>query len=533
MSAPQSEIHILKGLRIDNRYINTLYFENATEQYNYFVSKSVRHFTNYTYLRKSWSIKVNATMETATGWNYLMFRNPGSKWWYYFITNIEYINDETVELFLEMDVIQSYLFDFHFNETFIERTHVTNDGLGKNNVPEDLEFGELVSCNVAETTELNDLCILVLTSVVPSWDNTNNTVGGTSEPLGRKLNNIFSGLAVIYVDMSNWDKLATALRESTEFNEGVVCMWVFPKALVGYNHNEHDEVFYSPYGNKSFTVTSKRPDTLGGGYVPRNKKLYNYPYNSLYVTNNAGSCGIYRYEMFGDPESIVFKVTGAISPESSPYMYPLNYKNNQRAYEEGVSLPSYPTCAWNSDTYKLWLAQNQNTQAVESAQGYGKIIGGAIAGVAGLATGNLAVAGIGGTMLLTGAQQIANQMAQKADKDVQPPEAKGNFSASTNIVAGFHKFTLIQKTVSAGWAEKVDNYFDMYGYRVNHRDVPNLRARQHFTYIKTVGANIYGNIPNDDLQKIVNIFDNGITLWSNHDNVGDYSLSETNSIIGD
>jgi hypothetical protein len=64
----------------------------------------------------------------------------------------------------------------------------------------------------------------------------------------------------------------------------------------------------------------------------------------------------------------------------------------------------------------------------------------------------------------------------------------------------------------------------MYGYKLNEVKTPNLRSRQHFNFIQTVGANIQGNIPGDDIEKLKNIFNNGITLWHG-DYVGDYTKS--------
>lgn len=65
------------------------------------------------------------------------------------------------------------------------------------------------------------------------------------------------------------------------------------------------------------------------------------------------------------------------------------------------------------------------------------------------------------------------------------------------------------------------------GYKVNKLEIPNLRTRLYWNYIETSDINITGNIPQEHLQKIKNIFDTGITLWHD-DNVGNYN--RTNSI---
>ena len=79
------------------------------------------------------------------------------------------------------------------------------------------------------------------------------------------------------------------------------------------------------------------------------------------------------------------------------------------------------------------------------------------------------------------------------------------------------------KTIAPYYADKLTKYFQMYGYKCNTREVPNLHTRKSWNYIKMADANIYGNIPQDDLMAIRDIFMCGITLWHTED-VGNYSL---------
>lgn len=73
------------------------------------------------------------------------------------------------------------------------------------------------------------------------------------------------------------------------------------------------------------------------------------------------------------------------------------------------------------------------------------------------------------------------------------------------------------------FAKRIDLYFDMYGYLINEVKVPNLNSRPNWNYVKTIGSNIVGNIPQMDLLALKNIFDNGVTLWHNSQNFLDYT----------
>ena len=78
-------------------------------------------------------------------------------------------------------------------------------------------------------------------------------------------------------------------------------------------------------------------------------------------------------------------------------------------------------------------------------------------------------------------------------------------------------------------ARIIDNYFSMFGYRVNQVKVPNITGRRNWNYVKTIGCYIDADIPQDDLNEIKLMFDKGITLWHNPATFADYS--QNNDII--
>ena len=85
-------------------------------------------------------------------------------------------------------------------------------------------------------------------------------------------------------------------------------------------------------------------------------------------------------------------------------------------------------------------------------------------------------------------------------------------------------FWLFHRTITNEFARKIDGYFTRFGYAQHVITVPNIHARNRFTYIKTVDCVVHGDLPADAGDMIQNIFDSGITFWADHDNVGNYSL---------
>lgn len=529
MGLPQSIINVCTSVRLNNRYEHTIYFTSRTAQLSYFASKVVRTFSAYTYLRKSWSIKVQATMESARDWNYLYFTNDGAKYWYYFITNIEYINDGTVELFLELDVMQTYATDYTFLPCFVERQHVENDTAGLHLVDENLDGGEYVTIS-EEHIDLNDMCIMMLTTFDPVATSTDETVNIS----GGLIDKCFSGLMLTATSTAKSEELATKIVDDfSGVSDGIISMWMFPAELLQFDTDtgalDVGTMFNTVKGSLEYiSKTFTKPTVLDNSYKPRNNKLLSYPYSMLYVTNNLGEAATYRYEYFPtyNDRKLYFRMIGTCLPPANVKLYPVNYLGEDNAFEHGISLANFPTCSWSQDMYKLWLAQNEGQHTLS-------IVGGAVAigaGIAATATGAGAIAGI--PMIAGGVNQLTGLLAQAHDRNVQPSQAKGTASSSLNLAHGWQTFTVKKKSIREEYAKILDGFFDMYGYRLNEVRTPNPNARAKWTYIKTNGCKINCDFCAEDAAKIESIIDKGITFWKNGNLIADYGDAANNTPNG-
>ncbi len=540
MSTPDTALFICSGVPLNNTYEHTLYFEDKTQQEIYFITKNAASFLKYSFMRPEHKIKVVGDFNDAHAWNYLYFQNPGGKRFYHFINKVEYINDNTVELSVELDVIQTFMFDWDLQACLIERTHTPTDVFGEHTIPEGLETGPLVRYSTSNIA-LNDCYIMMLASCQKNGYSIR----------GRMYGGVYSGLACYAIPVENLDKfeewLNTAERDG--FIDAIVSMWMYPKVLVNADipetlEDQLTEPFFPVTGVKTYSgdwfsdpfkimyPNDAHPELLNGVSI-HNKKTLCYPYTQLYVTNNMGGCAVYHRERFTDQE-YTFKLYGALSPESGVKLAPENYKNvlgDTINYEEGLTMPAFPTCAWNADVYKVWLAQNMASQqtTIQQAKTEAFLGGlGAVAGIAGgVATGNaLAVVGgvASGFMALKNTHNtIQNIMAQRQDMSVQPDQARGQQSASVNLGNSRMGFTLCWLCPTPEYIQSIDDYFTHYGYRVNQFGVPSLKNRDRFTYVKTAGALVLGPFTAEYQRRIQDIFDHGITFWAYPNAVGDYS----------
>ena len=113
-------------------------------------------------------------------------------------------------------------------------------------------------------------------------------------------------------------------------------------------------------------------------------------------------------------------------------------------------------------------------------------------------------------------------------RDTMTPQAEGNIN-SGDVTYSIEEttFTCYQMSIKQEFAQIIDKYFDMFGYKVNSVKVPNITGRTNWNFVKTIECNFEGDIPQMHLQKIKEIFNNGITLWHNPSTMYNYSASNT------
>lgn len=161
---PQSEVKLL-NVSIQNDYKNQYSFSNINEQNNFFNSLVIKSFNKLTFI-KDGEIVVEGQIYSLLNSNYLMFQNTGfsNKWFYAFITNIEYVSPNSTKIFYELDVFQTWYFDITYLSSFIVREHVTDDSKGKNTIDENLGFGDYIVKNSDYLKQINNWYYIVVTS---------------------------------------------------------------------------------------------------------------------------------------------------------------------------------------------------------------------------------------------------------------------------------------------------------------------------------------------------------------------------------
>lgn len=175
---PDSKVRLISGVPFDNRYVDQRLFTSKQEQYNYFNQKVVQTLDETTYIKHTVSsIRVPYEADTLVNVDYMMFQNSNytDKWWYAFVTQIEYVNPNCSNIYFEIDVFQTFQFDLTYLDSYVVRCHQARFQNGIpliNTIPEDLNAGseyrtignERFYANAIDDNHLRPLKFLIITS---------------------------------------------------------------------------------------------------------------------------------------------------------------------------------------------------------------------------------------------------------------------------------------------------------------------------------------------------------------------------------
>lgn len=504
---PDGIVEFFGDIGLDSNYENTLYFSSVANKDAYFSNLSkITTVTSLSYTREHRGyIRVERPMSTMYNVGYMRYKNTGfeNKWFYAFVKKVNYINNITTEVEFEIDVIMTWMGVFTLKQCFIERQHTVADTIGGNIVDENLETGEYVVQYSSQTNMFTDYSICIFQSI----DDT------TGEMAGLNYGGIYSGL-FMYVCTTP----ATATQHIKDLitankAESIVMILMLPNhflpPVIGSDNPTLDR----------FEIT--KPYTSIDGYIPKNKKLFCYPYNMLTVYNTEGESADYRWEFFnGKPDTgnagiAAFTMRGVANVQPEISLIPENYKGAPLNYAERLNMSKFPQCSWSVDTFRAYIAQQ------EAGLGVG-LVSSALQAGAGYITGNplLTAKGIG-----HGIGQISDLLVNKFMHPSMPTHSKGTQTNDLFVGLKTKDFYFYQMCITNQYAKIIDDYFDMFGYAVREHSTPNMDARPYWTYVKTIGCIVEGNLPTDDAKEIEKIFDNGVRFWKDHTKIGNYSLS--------
>lgn len=355
--------------RADPTFSNIWAFQNSTERTAFFTNKAHIRFQNQKYWRVGNTIKVPIRYEVALQYDYAIIDNDSTDAqnamrWYCFIDAKAYISPEVTLLTLSVDWIQTYYFlsgtPFWQYSGFI--TRATSHSLPPDGTPSDYPVPQ-TRC-VSFTQETGTYAVVMYASISPA-----NAIAGDLNYTSAIIDNVAMSSPPYILKGSTAANLIQTLTQTVDgynnngMTDAITGMYLIPVSYLPANIGT--DVWVNGWSvtlpTRTITITPPSSQVEYGDIL----SLYNY--TSLIVNNGQGETESFSFNEFnGSPQfQLVAALTGG-----SPTLFckPANLKYNQNdANERIIKITQAPAIGWLNDSYKIWLAQTQNSRAASIA----------------------------------------------------------------------------------------------------------------------------------------------------------------------
>lgn len=560
---------------LDNSHVRR--FASLSTQTAYFDSLPKTTLENFVYTRVDnydFTFNVTGKIQGSQQWGYMRLKNlfDGNRWYYCFITKVEYVDDNTVKVYGSLDFYQTYVFDMTILESLVERQHeklYQSNGLPVlNTVDEGLDYGSeyrVVSTRKVVTSSIRWLVIVSSTPLGGEVTNTYNV--GTPTPLYHYAvpYRIGSGNHLSITDGSKtievlaFNLIFEKLQSDETIANSVISLYT--TSYIGIDVNP----YYDPVSGlidissiQGVNLRTIHNDLTGAlirvqnvetfeeeGVLIQNKydgvpnykesKLKCYPYTVLVLSDGKGNQVEYKPE-FIDGLNLSFRKRGSIGTQSKVGYYLQNYLDNPIFSKEYILIDGNPNnIPILTDAVADYVQGNINSinaqKDLASSNRWVDVGSSIVNAIPLMMLPQTAPLGI--AQATTGIAQAENRKyndlkmlnAKKKDIENIPPNAQ-NMSGNTTYEWGNDLIDPIIhiKTVTPEYAKKLSDFFHMYGYQINELRIPNTHTRTHFNYVKCQSLNVRSGMNREIILRFKSIFENGVTLWHTND-IQNYNVS--------
>ena len=327
MSAITPDSYI-KLVRFDVTPEHQITFSDGVTQVDYFkntLEGVVLEASSYQ--RKDFKVRFEACIDEIEKYNYMIVQNApyNYKYFFYYITNMEYVSDEVTDIFIKLDVFQTYQFDFQYLNSFVEREHVNSDVVGEHTIPENLETGEYIINYTERMSTLMDYVFIVqckrdMDGVV--WLSTD--LGGIR----------YSGRFYACYDYEVVKNIIEFYADGEQHGlpitlDDIINIYIVPSRFLPSPYIPAPQG-YEPINSYSTNVelnfSTNKPTSIDG-YTPINKKLLTREFNYMVVSNECGGTEELTYENF-TTSNCQFLIEAIPTPSGSAKLTPKSYGNS-------------------------------------------------------------------------------------------------------------------------------------------------------------------------------------------------------------
>lgn len=527
---------------------NVQSYNSRTEQISAIQGLLTHKYEHINIIRRDSDLILKGVNEDLTQCNYLMYQNAdiSNKWYFAFIDNVQYNSLNSVIISHTIDVWQTYQFDITYYKNLILRSHVakSDDTVGRWLAPEPISVAPEFERkhNVFNNLSWTPQYVLHSTSVYnPTTKKYEYKGSGTGASLSAEYGIFVDSDTDVQDVVKKYGKLSPAEALKSD-NDDEYSNWIadlltgqiesFEKSLnnavklisttsisqLQDHRNELIGLYAIPAWvhsgtNKYATNNIEKKDvtitlpttTLACGYAPRNKKMLSSLCKAYLFYNENGFKLPLKPELFTS-DTPVFTVK-ATELSTNGFLLQIGSYADYTAKTNKISYNCENRLGYDANT-GLDKVLNTLTSAVGVVNAVGSVasqafagnVGGAVQGAVGAVQQSInMIDALGQRGVNTGASgdimSITEKRAMPVFADVSPTEAQCRY---------------------------IDDYLDVYGYAINEigKISSYMKNRSNWNYIQVANCNIKVSAPNDDFNKLKQMFESGVTIWHSH--FGDY-----------
>lgn len=366
--ARDTQYTLYKTARTDPTFKNIWAFEDEAQREAWLTTCSPEPFLNNKYWRVGSTIKCPIRYEESFNYDYVRIVNRDTdsnqrKTWFCFITGRAYISNNCTMFTLAVDYVQTFYWSksvdggvepFWQTEGFISKA--TKPLLPPRGTASEYPVPE-VSCYHIDFNATGYSVVIYSSIDIRNL----STLSYTTAIIDGQYT-----AAPPYVMVANVNAISEIINEvnTKGYTDAIAGIYLIPNDYIDLTKISTSPILATdasifPTVNK----TIHKPVNCDG-YIPVNKELLGYDYSYFTINNGQGEISTWHFEDFDGNPSFTARVSLA---SGSPVLilYPNNYINadGNDFRQLAVKITQAPACSFINDSYKIWLAQTQNSRA--------------------------------------------------------------------------------------------------------------------------------------------------------------------------
>ena len=365
--ARDTQYTLYKTARTDPTFKNIWAFESGEQRDVWLNTCSPQPFLNNKYWRVGSTIKCPIRYEESFNYDYVRIVNRDTdsnqrKTWFCFITGRTYISNNCTMFTLAVDFVQTFYWSkvvdgvnpFWLTEGFISKA--TKPLLPPRGTASEYPVPE-VSCYHIDFNATG-YSVVIYSSV----DIRNlSTLSYTTAIIDGQYT-----AAPPYIMASNVSAISELINDinTAGYTDAIAGIYLVPNDYLNVSMISTTPLLAN---DSALYLTVKKTvakPTSCDGYVPTNPELLGYDYSYFTINNGQGEVSTWHFEDFSGEPTFSIRLSLA---SGSPVliMYPDNYVNkDQNDFRQlAIKITQAPACSYLNDSYKIWLAQTQNSRA--------------------------------------------------------------------------------------------------------------------------------------------------------------------------